>query len=333
MLTPAEAEDNTCNAPHHTDEKRYEFVQTYKTECAWKTNWDRHFDDVTIASNDVEVTASTALAGAIASVKHGGKEYIGSGGHGSVFQWAIRSTPRATPQFTECYNPTQAGSVSDDEKATAPYHEDSTSWLAEFTKTGPSQFHANSRLAMFVPLGERSNYDGCDPSLQQPQRTPFVEGLSPYWLKNDVSVSGNVIKLGGTVDIEEDHGAQMSSTVVAYTQRDFSRQLSYRGNGQTIPFLVEDMDNRPYPVMRCTEKGDHCIGMYLQRSKYPAGTAYFYAHSKQSEPYNAMLGEYMLEVTWITRDREQHVEVEAYAAVGTQKQVMETLDRLKTELP
>src|SRR3954468_25046913 len=59
----------------------YAFVQSYRGDCATRANWDRTFDDVTVSSttgagDKIDVTTSTALAGAVASVKVNGQEYI-----------------------------------------------------------------------------------------------------------------------------------------------------------------------------------------------------------------------------------------------------------------
>ncbi|MGZ3141201.1 hypothetical protein ACVDFE_04190 [Lentzea chajnantorensis] len=351
LLAPAQAEETvSCQAPDPFDmrvQEHYDFALLYKTQCASKQNWDRTFADVTIATDRVSVTASTALAGAIASVRHGGREYIGSGGHGSALQWAVRPSVAklgqsdGRPHTTECYNPTQAGSQKDDHDEPPPFHGPSTSALTRFEKTGPTSYAAASRLAMYVPLGERSKFDSCDPAHYQDPApvageavNPMPLGLSRYWLNPDVDVRDNVIRLGAGLHVEDAepaaHLGEVYTTVVAYTLKDFTRQYTYVDGG-AVPF-VDDWDHKNRPLLRCTEGGEHCLGLYWQRSRFPQGTAYAYQASVEPNEYTAWGGSYTVEVTFKTTGQ-RHAALEAYAAVGTQQEVIATLDRLSRELP
>lgn len=74
----------------------YAYVNTYYPRCASRANWNRSLTDVTISTLvdgqvPVSVTTSTALGGAIASLKGAGKEYISSGGHGAALQYSFHA--------------------------------------------------------------------------------------------------------------------------------------------------------------------------------------------------------------------------------------------------
>lgn len=353
MLTPAQAEEAKCPSPNNLDmrnEEHYQFVMTYKSQCAEHTNWGVDYPDVTISSDQVSVIASTALAGAIASVRYGGKEYIGSGGHGAAFQWAIRPfvkklppkdgtpPPPEEPHATECYNPTQAGSQRDDDGWEPPFHKWSTSALAEFRQTSPSSYIAASRLAMYVPVPQATKLpdDNCTAAEYQDltpvegeNPNPMGPGLSRYWLNPDVSVTDNVIKLNAGLHVEdkepEANVGEIHSTLVAYTQRDFTKEYAYL-DGQLVPFDSKLWEHKKSPSLRCTEDAKHCLGMYLKNSQSRTD-AYVYLESRAPDAYTAWGGSYTIEATFVSKGQ-RHVDMEAYAVVGDRKKITDTFDAL-----
>jgi hypothetical protein len=349
LLTPAQAEEPVnCQSPNPLDmriEAHYQFVMTYKPECADTSNGGRTYPDITIGSGQVSVTASTALAGAIASVKVGTKEYIGSGGHGAAFQWAVRplvsrlGVPGDQPRPTECYNPTQAGSQKDDDHRAAPFHGPSSSRLSMFQKTSDKSFIAASQLAMYVPHDQQTKLpdDTCRGSDYQDLTTaggetpnPMSEGRSRYWLMPDVSVKGNVIKLNAGLHVEGDEPdanvGEIRSTVVAYTQRDFTEQYAYLDQ-QLVPFDGELWPHKKSPSLRCTADGLHCMGMFLKNSK-ERGDAYVYLESRSPDAYTAYAGSYTIEATFVHRTGARHLDMEAYAVVGSRQQVIDSFNEL-----
>ncbi|NKE60419.1 hypothetical protein FXN61_27960 [Lentzea sp. PSKA42] len=350
MLSPAQAEEPVnCTPPDDFDmrnEAHYQFAMTYKSECAATTNGEKTYPDVTISTDQVSVTASTALAGAIASVKYRDKEYIGSGGHGAAFQWAIRPYVRPTgapdtvpPGPTECYNPTQAGSQKDDDEKEPPFHGPSTSRLSLFEKTSKTSYIATSRLAMYVPASQRSKFPeapctGSDyqdlTPVEGEDPNPMSTGQSRYWLSPDVSVNGNVIKLHAGLHVEGDEPeanlGEIHSTIVAYTQRDFTKEYSYVDR-RLVPFDRTNWDHKKSPSLRCTENGTHCMGMFLKNST-TRGDAYVYLESRAPDEYTAWGGSYTIEATFVSTTRERHLDMSAYAVVGDLQKVTDTFDRL-----
>ncbi len=353
MFTPAQAEETSCKPPepqHLSDPVFYEFVSTYKPRCAKHANWGTYYPDITVSSDQVSVTASTALAGAIASVRYGGKEYIGSGGHGAAFQWAIRPFVRplgapstVQPHATECYNPTQAGSQRDDDEKEAPYHGTSTSGLSEFRQTSPSSYIAAGRLAMYVPVPQQTKLpnDNCTAAEYQDltpipgeSPNPMSPGLSRYWLNPDVSVTGNVIRLRAGLHVEDNEPeanvGEVHSTVVAYTQRDFTKEFAYV-DGRLVPFDYTNWDHKKSPAVRCTEAADHCLGMYLPNSR-ARGDAYVYLENRAPDAYTAWGGSYSIEATFVSKGQ-RHVDMEAFAVVGDLRKVTDAFDELSRPKP
>jgi hypothetical protein len=224
--TPPSPQDPVANPAF------YSYVHTYDGTCAAHTNWTRSFDDVTVSvpthdRGGLSVTASTALGGALASLRLGGKELIASGGHGSAIQWAFHAW-KAGGQASECYNPTQAGGHLDDEGKAAPYHGPSTSALYDETSISTASIHTASRPAMYVQRGDPiPGFGGCHPQDFQPNRSPYTFGLSPYWLDTTVQMGrdtglglDNVVLMTAHLTSEDDNYAQFDGVFVAYLQRD-----------------------------------------------------------------------------------------------------------------
>jgi hypothetical protein len=285
----------------------YDFVSTYNGDCAANTNWDRSFPDATISrktstGDTISVTTSTALAGAIASLKLNGREYIASGGHGSSLQWAFHAW-RAGTSATECYNPTQAGSRSDD-AGKPPYHGPSTSALYVHRTTSASTITAQLRPAMYIPLSSPDpGSGGCRASDVQPNRSPYTFGLSPYWLSTQVSLApdngrpdlDNVVRLTARLTSEDQLYANFDGLLVAYLQRAFSDAFAVDLGSGALQDRGPAAPGTNRPVVRCTPDRTACLGMYFHPSAMPS--AYYYTLTNGPTVYNGMAGEYTAQVT------------------------------------
>jgi hypothetical protein len=288
------------------DPAYYDFVSTYRSACSSRQNWDRVFSDAT-ASTMVDgrvrlsVTASSALAGALASLKVGGKEYIASGGHGAALQYAFHAW-HAGDQATECYNPTQAGSHLDDVGFGPPYHGPSTSALYELATTGTT-IRTSIRPAMYMERTDpQPGWNSCRAADHQPDRLPYSAGLSPYWLKTEVrmapdhGLSGleNVIKLSAVLDSEDELHEHFDAVLVAYLQRDFTATYTYDPATKAVKRFSGDLATR-LPSIRCTADGAYCLGMYFPAAKLPG--AYYYTMTREPFAYNAHFGEHTIQMT------------------------------------
>jgi hypothetical protein len=336
----AEAPPDACpSAPspqHPSNPAFYDYVHTYRSCLSTEVNWDRTFPDVSMTAVDgsvpISVTTSTALAGAIASVKVNGKEYIASGGHGSALQYAFHAWT-AGGASTECYNPTQAGTRLDDADVAAPYHGPSTSALYQMRRTGAT-IETASRPAMFIERSDaKEGWGNCRATDYQPDRAPFTFGLSPYWLTTTIRMApdhgldglDNVIKLSAKLDSEDDLYAGFDAVMVAYLQRDFVDTYLYnRATRGLDPFSGDLASNEP-PV-RCTADGLHCMGLYR-----PAG-GYYYTMTRPPGEYNGYSGEQTIQVTTETANvgagGQTSLNYLAYLAVGSKNDVTSALAEL-----
>ncbi|MEW9555056.1 hypothetical protein [Nonomuraea sp. NPDC050783] len=331
----------SCQAPARGSAGYDDFVLTYKSACASKKNWDRTFQDVTASvlvdkRNRLSVTTSTALAGAIASVKVNDKEFISSGGHGAAFQYAFHAWQKGE-EASECYNPTQAGARSDDDGQPPPYHGPSTSALYTMAGSG-SSIRTAGRPAMFVTLADtKPGWGGCRTADHQPRRSPFTLGLSPYWLETRVELAPdhdapeleNVFRATATIKSEDERHDQFDGVLVAYLQPDFTKVYAYDLATGRLSAKPADSHASKDPMVRCTGDGDYCLGMYV-KPEVLGDRAYYYTMTRRPSDYNGQFGENTIQVTTPSGalDKGDKVTYETYVVVGDKSRVQQTMTQL-----
>jgi hypothetical protein len=342
-ITPvaATAAQSPCEAPPRDSPSYNDFVLTYKSECAAKKNYDRAFPDVTATivvdkRNTLAVTTSTALAGAIASVKVNNKEFISSGGHGAAFQYAFHAWQKGGAA-SECYNPTQAGTRRDDVGKKPPYHDPSTSALYAMAKSG-STIRAEARPAMFITLADtKPGWGDCLSADYQDKRVPFTMGLSPYWLKtaielapdHDAPALENVFRATATITSEDERHDHFSGVLVAYLQPDFTSVFSYSPTTRRLAPKPVNSHASKDPMVRCTDDGDYCLGMYV-KPEVLGDKAYYYTMTREPMDYNGHFGENTIQVTSPSgpMDKGDKVNYETYVVVGNKSRVESTMTQL-----
>src|SRR5437763_1341750 len=99
--------------------------------------------NATISATDpvfgtISVSTSSQFAGAVSSIKWGGKEYINNWDHGRQLQLDSQFFNRYI-----CYNPYEAGSFEDGQSPT------STSRLLSLTKPSENQLKATTQMAWY----------------------------------------------------------------------------------------------------------------------------------------------------------------------------------------
>lgn len=315
----------------------YDFVHTYRSCNSSFENYGRVLPDQTVTTTidgrvTVSVTTSTSLAGAIASVKVAGKEYIASGGHGSALQYAFHAW-HAGASASECYNPTQAGSRLDDANTTAPFHGSSTSFLYRMTRSGTTISTA-SRPAMFIEATDGDpGWNRCQATDYQPDRWPFTEGLSPYRLETTIRMApdhglgdmGNAIQIDATLHSEDDLYAEFDAVLVAYLQRDFTATYLHDPASGELAAFSGDRASVNSPV-RCTQDGVHCFGIY----RHAGG--YYYTMTRSPNEYNGYTGEQTVQITSPTANvgagGTTELRYRAFIVVGNRDQVATTLTAL-----
>ncbi|MCE7010981.1 hypothetical protein LWC34_50485 [Kibdelosporangium philippinense] len=337
MPATVPAAQNLCEPPHWESPEYYNFIHTYKTECASKQNYDRTFPDVTASRmvdghNQLSVTTSTALAGAIASVKVNGKEFIASGAKGTAFQYAFHAWNEGGAP-SECYNPTQAGARIEVERQRAPFHGPSTSALYTHAGTG-SSIRTEARPAMFMTRDDPVlGWGDCLAANYQPDRSPFTMGLSPYWLKTEIQLGlrglDNVFRLGATITSDDDPHDHFDGVTVAYLQRDFTEVYSYELADGTTTLRPPASHASKDPMMRCTSDSNYCLGLYIKPAAVAAGD-YYYTMTRPPSSYNGMLGEATIQVDSRTTSVNggDTIGYETFVAVGNKDRVSSTFAAL-----
>jgi hypothetical protein len=341
LIMPAtvSAAQVSCEPPHWESPAYYDFVHTYKTECASKQNYDRTFDDVTVSTlvdqhNRLAVTTSTALAGAVASLKVNGKEFIASGAKGSALQYAFHAWNKGGAA-SECYNPTQAGARIEVEGKKAPYHGPSISALYVMAGTGGS-IKTEQRPAMFMTRADPTpGWDGCIAANYQPDKSPFTLGLSPYWLRTQIQLApdqglpANVVRATASITSGDDFHDGFDSVYVAYLQRDFTNVFSYDLASGGLTQQKPESHASKSPLLRCTPDEAYCLGMYVT-PEFLGTEAYYYTMTRPPNQYNGMLGEATIQVDSPTNNvhNGDTLNYETFLVVGNKQRVADTFRQL-----
>ncbi|MDQ6624460.1 MAG: hypothetical protein M3Y86_13380 [Verrucomicrobiota bacterium] len=236
----------------------------YSATCNWNDPY--RGPDQTLAepigSTTAQATTSVALAGAIASFKVAGKEYISSGGHGTALNWSFYPQSYDVPAVGECYNPTLSGTQGDDTQAgwnRLPYHGPSTSAILQALGAAPAgQLFTRSRMAFYVPAGE-TGFGGCVASYpnRSPYNVTYNGNLSPFIVEQtatfgcQTSTAGwisNVLNIEGKVIVsEENHPAPYQLKSIVYMQNDFDTYYKYDPATDYAEPLSLSSYTGPYP--------------------------------------------------------------------------------------
>jgi len=189
------------------------------------------------------------LAGAVASIQYYGQELIATGGHGASFQYALHSSyPSRGLPSSECDNPTEAGSKSDDAGAKgdpklSPWLSSSSSGIMGFSTNSPTQIATRVNMAYYVPENDTSDFSGnCAPYWQTGKG--FVDGgiswfILNKWITLGVNVGGtfypNILAFDARFEIPRDV-ENMDVTLVAYLSRRLQQEIFYdpRSGAETI---------------------------------------------------------------------------------------------------
>lgn len=321
-------------------------LNTYDPCLSSTTNWNRTFADKTISTTidgsvSLQVTSSVSLAGAIASIKVNGKEFIASGGHGSALQYALHAHGTS-----ECYNPTEAGSKTDDARpgyTNAPYHGPSTSSLYYLTGTS-NQISTSNRMAFYIPTGSRSEWDGCTPNY--PAGSPYNLGLSPYLVTKTVKVGvrtetgtlQNVITFDATVNVESpETSSNYDAVLIAYLQDDFNTYFKFNpATGVAQYITLQQISANPNvgtssdPVIISTGNGSYAIGIYSPRllnTQFNESRIYYLGYSPGTGTYPHR--NYTLQTTnYASNIQPGALYYKNYFAVGNLERVKSTLREL-----
>jgi hypothetical protein len=203
-------------------------------------------------ASEIVITTTDRLAGAIHSLKWGGKEFIDSHDHGRQLQSAASFDCAAGGEFwAEQFNPTEAGSRKDGTG------EKSTSKLLRISTDGP-ELRTTTQMAFWLAPGEKSSGR---PALND---TVISEHLVSKRVRIGHKKLANVIEYDVTFTVPkgERHTFAQFEALTGYMPPEFSRFWTFRPESGKLQPLDDGPGEQQYPVVLATENGSHAMGVY-----------------------------------------------------------------------
>jgi hypothetical protein len=203
-------------------------------------------------SSEIVITTTDRLAGAIHSLRWGGKEFIDSHDHGRQLQSAASFDYGSPGEFwAECFNPTEAGSRADG------VGEKSSSKLLRISAAG-SELRTTTRMAFWLAPGEKS--------FGRPALNDKV--LSEHLLSKRVRIGykklANVIEYEVTFTVPkgERHTYAQFEALTGYMPSEFGRFWKFLLSGGKLEELDDGPGEQACPVVFATEGGTHAMGVF-----------------------------------------------------------------------
>lgn len=203
-------------------------------------------------SSEIVITTTDRLAGAIHSLRWGGKEFIDSHDHGRQLQSACSFDVAATtPFWAERFNPTEAGSRADGTG------QRSSSKLLAFRAKG-NELQSTTQMAFWLAPGEKS--------FGRPALNNQV--LSDHLLTKRVRIGHqklpNVIEYEVTFTVPkgERHNYAQFEALTGYMPQEFTKFTTFQPSSGKLEDLSDGPGEQDLPVVFATEKGDHAMGIY-----------------------------------------------------------------------
>lgn len=203
-------------------------------------------------SSEIVVTTTARLAGAIHSLRWGGREFIDSFDHGRQLQSASSFNYGSSQEFwAECFNPTEAGSRADG------VGERSSSKLLRISADG-SELRTTTQMAFWLAPGEMSS--------GRPALNDKV--LSDHTLTKRVRIGfknlANVIEYEVTFSVPkgEPHTYAQFEALTGYMPPEFSQFLKFQPCSGKLNDLDDGPGEQELPVVFATEDGTHAMGVF-----------------------------------------------------------------------
>ncbi len=203
-------------------------------------------------SSEIVITTTTRLAGAIHSLTWNGREFIDSHDHGRQLQSASSfDNGRPGPFWSECFNPTEAGSRAD---GTGPT---STSRLRKLEAEGPD-LRTTTQMAFWLAPGEFSSGRAALNSHR------LSDHLVSKWVHIGYGKLPHVIAYGVSFEVppNEPHNYAQFEALTGYMPPDFSRFWRLRQEDGTLEPLSDGPGEQRDPVVLATESGSHAMGIF-----------------------------------------------------------------------
>jgi hypothetical protein len=267
--------------------------------------------------SDLTIVTTKRLAGAIHSVTWGGKEFIDSQDHGRQLQSACSfDAGKPGPFWAECYNPTEAGSLSD---GAGPR---STSQLL-YLKATPNELLTVNRAAFWLRPDQKSSGK---PAINQ---TILSDHLITKQVKIGVKDQAHTIdyRVTFTVPPGERHNYAQFEALTGYMPKEFSKFLVYNVASGGLEPLSDGPGEQAKPVVFSTIDDRYAMGIWSpdQPSKGYEGAGY---GRFRFESQNVVKWNCAFRLKNPEGIRPGNYSFQMYVAVGSLKNVQDTLHAL-----
>lgn len=216
----------------------------------------------TVSGSPLVISTSTQFAGSISSLTWRGKQFINASDHGRELQSAS-----SFDGLGECFNPTEAGSLTDG--AT------STSKLLGISASG-NRLLTTSQMAFWTPAG--SPYpQGCggNPAIKVAQNTT---NLSNHVHSKQVTIGfngiPNVIEYMVNFHVPENHQSATFEAVTGYMTSEFSAFFTFDPKAGELAAISAGPGEEPVPLIFSTPDHNYAMGIYSPDQPQIAGIGY-----------------------------------------------------------
>ncbi|HTL29838.1 MAG TPA: hypothetical protein VL282_11480 [Tepidisphaeraceae bacterium] len=203
-------------------------------------------------ASEIVITTTNRLAGAIDSLKWDDAEFIDSHDHGRQMQSADSfDLAKAGEFWSECYNPTEAGSRKDGTGNT------SSSKLLKFSASGP-ELRSTTQMAFWLAPGEKSSGH---PALNDKMLSDHIVSKRVHiGYKNLANVIDYTVTF--TMPPNERHTLAQFEALTAYMPGEFTHFWKYNPKTDKLETLDDGPGEQEYPVVISTEDAKHAMGVF-----------------------------------------------------------------------
>ncbi|MBN2095149.1 MAG: hypothetical protein JW727_03820 [Candidatus Aenigmarchaeota archaeon] len=198
--------------------------------------------------DNVTIKTSERTAGAISSLTWRGMEFINSYDHGRELQSAC-----SLDSYSECYNPTEAGSAADGKGNT-------TKSVLRFLEASENRLAAKTQMAFWLKPGQTSSYcTGATSAMN-------TVNVSDYVVSKEVAIGyegiDNVIEYEITFTVPEARSYGVFEALTGYMPPEFSRFWKYDPETKRLYAISDGPGEQGYPLIFATPNATYAMGIF-----------------------------------------------------------------------
>ena len=217
-----------------------------------------------VLGSPLVISTSSQFAGAISSLTWRGKQFINTTDHGRELQSAS-----SFDGLGECFNPTEAGSVTDGASATT------TSRLLSISASG-NRLQTSIQMAFWTPAGYPYP-QGCggNPAITVAQNTT---NLSNHVHSKQITIGfngiPNVIEYSVNFHVPESHQSATFEAVTGYMTAEFSSFFTYDPRIGELGQISVGPGEQALPLIFSTPDRNYAMGIYSPDQPQIPGIGY-----------------------------------------------------------